>query len=93
MIRVEKAGLKMEVRTQVQASAFLKNGWTICEEASDGKTSTRETSDSDGAYSKTIINRMPISELRLLAEKECVPDFGEKTGAELKKALIQKFGL
>lgn len=92
MIRVEKAGLKMEVRTQVQASAFLKNGWSICEETS-GEEMAVETSDCGDTYSKTIINRMPISELRLLAEREGVPDFEEKTGVELKKALIQKFGL
>lgn len=45
------------------------------------------------SYSKTEINRMPIAELRVLAEEEGIVDFGEKTGAELKKILIKKYGL
>ena len=43
-------------------------------------------------YTKTEINRMPVAELRNLAEKEGI-SIAEKTGAELKKALISKFGL
>lgn len=45
------------------------------------------------AYSKSEINRMPVAELKVLAEKENIADFEEKTGAELKKLLIQKYGL
>lgn len=44
-------------------------------------------------YSKSDINRMPVAELRALAEKESIKNYGEKTGAELKKLLIQKYGL
>ena len=44
-------------------------------------------------YSKTEINRMPVSELRALAEKEGIPGFDSKSGAELKKLLIQKYEL
>lgn len=44
-------------------------------------------------YSKTEINRMPVSELRTLAEKEGISNFESKTGAELKKLLIQKYEL
>ena len=43
-------------------------------------------------HSKSEINRMPVAELRNLAEKEGI-SIAEKTGAELKKALISKFGL
>ena len=44
-------------------------------------------------FSKTEINRMPIAELKELAEKEGIDEFGEKTGAELKKLLIAKYEL
>ena len=44
-------------------------------------------------YSKTEINRMPVSELRMLAEKEGISGFDSKPGSELKKLLIQKYGL
>lgn len=45
------------------------------------------------SYSKTEINRMPIAELRELAENEGIVGFDKKTGAELKKILIKKYGL
>lgn len=49
--------------------------------------------DQPVSYSKTEINRMPIADLRALAEKENISGFEEKTGAELKKLLIKKYGL
>ena len=45
------------------------------------------------SYSKTEINRMPVSELRELAEKEDISGFDSKPGSELKKLLIRKYGL
>ena len=42
-------------------------------------------------YNKTIINRMSTAELKDLAKENDIND--EMTGAELKKALIAKFGL
>lgn len=45
------------------------------------------------SYSKTEINRMPIAELRRLAERKGISDFDKKTGAELKKNLINSFNL
>lgn len=47
----------------------------------------------ESCYSKSEINRMPVAELRILAKKEEIEGFGEKTGAELKKLLIQKYEL
>lgn len=44
-------------------------------------------------YSKSEISRMPIAELKALAESENIADFNAKTGAELKKLLIEKFEL
>lgn len=43
------------------------------------------------AYTKTEINRMSTAELKDLAKENDIDD--EMTGAELKKALIAKFGL
>ena len=42
-------------------------------------------------YNKTVINRMSTAELKDLAKENGIDD--EMTGAELKKALIAKFGL
>ena len=44
-------------------------------------------------YTKTEINRMSTSELQTLALENCVDGSNEMTGAELKKVLIEKFGL
>lgn len=42
-------------------------------------------------YTKTDINRMSTAELKDLAKENGISD--EMTGAELKKTLIEKFGL
>ena len=44
-------------------------------------------------YTKTEINRMSTSELQTLALENGVDGSDEMTGAELKKVLIEKFGL
>lgn len=44
-------------------------------------------------YTKTEINRLPTSELRELAKENGIDNANENTGAELKKMLIEKFGL
>lgn len=44
-------------------------------------------------YSKTDINRMSTAELKTLAIEQGVVDASEMTGSELKKVLIEKFGL
>ena len=43
------------------------------------------------AYTKTEINRMPIVELKRMAIENDIDD--SLSGAEIKKALIDKFGL
>lgn len=45
------------------------------------------------AYSKTEINRMSTAELKELAKEQNVDNSESMTGADLKKALIEKFGL
>ena len=44
-------------------------------------------------YTKTEINRMSTAELQELALENGVDGSNEMTGAELKKVLIEKFGL
>ena len=44
-------------------------------------------------YTKTEINRMNTAELQALALENGVDGSNEMTGAELKKVLIEKFGL
>ena len=44
-------------------------------------------------YTKTEINRMSTAELQILALENGVDGSDEMTGAELKKVLIEKFGL
>ena len=50
--------------------------------------------ETDGnSYNKTEINRMSILDLKKLAKKQGIKGIEEMTGAELKKVLIEKFGL
>ena len=51
------------------------------------------TSSKHENLTKTDINRMTTAELKELAEKEEIDGFEEMTGGELKKVLIEKFGL
>lgn len=47
----------------------------------------------ENSYSKTEINRMSTFDLKKLAKKQGIKGTEEMTGAELKKVLIEKFGL
>ena len=44
-------------------------------------------------YTKTEINRLSTAELKSLALKQGIDNAEEMTGADLKKVLIEKFGL
>ena len=44
-------------------------------------------------YTKTDINRMSTSDLKSLAKSEGIKDADTLSGADLKKVLIEKFGL
>lgn len=54
-------------------------------------TPTKESKDDN--LTKTDINRMTTAELKELAGKEEIEGFDDMTGAELKKVLIEKYGL
>lgn len=44
-------------------------------------------------FTKTTINRMPTADLQALATEQGVENANEISGSELKKLLIEKFGL
>ena len=52
-----------------------------------------KTENGQNQYTKTEINRMTTAELQTLALENGVDGSDEMTGAELKKVLIEKFGL
>ena len=52
-----------------------------------------KTENGQNKYTKTEINRMSTAELQTLALENGVDGSDEMTGAELKKVLIEKFGL
>ena len=52
-----------------------------------------KTENAQNQYTKTEINRMSTAELQALALENGVDGSDEMTGAELKKVLIEKFGL
>ena len=47
----------------------------------------------EAKYTKTEINRMSTAELKEVAKLNGVNDADDMTGGELKKVLIEKFGL
>lgn len=52
-----------------------------------------KTENGQNQYTKTEINRMSTAELQALALENGVDGSDEMTGAELKKVLIERFGL
>ena len=52
-----------------------------------------KTENGQNQYTKTEINRMSTAELQELALENGIDGSNEMTGAELKKVLIEKFGL
>ena len=52
-----------------------------------------KTENGQNQYTKTEINRMSTAELQELALENGIDCADEMTGAELKKVLIEKFGL
>ena len=52
-----------------------------------------KTENGQNQYTKTEINRMSTAELQALALENSIDGSDEMTGAELKKVLIEHFGL
>lgn len=108
MIRLRKGdSITMAVRDNNQAAAFLNNGWTIISENETVKEVPKETpkvdfsevmnppeeTKTDTKLTKTDINRMSLVDLKDLAAKEGLSDVDSKSGADLKKELIEHFNL
>jgi hypothetical protein len=56
MIKLEKDGVKMGARNDIQASAFIKNGWIVIEEG------TESTSESNTPKEAPKRGRKPKTE-------------------------------
>jgi hypothetical protein len=87
----------MAVRDEHQLAAFLNNGWVKCDEEEE-KTDFPQHMDppeepKEASYTKTDINRLSTAELKDLATKEGLSDVENKSGADLKKELIEHYGL
>lgn len=52
-----------------------------------------KTLDGKKSYRKSDISKMPAAELQELAESEDIENATELTGSELKKSIIEKYGL
>lgn len=52
-----------------------------------------KTENGQNQYTKTEINRMSTAELQALAIENCIDGADSMTGADLKKVLIEHFGL
>ena len=95
MIKLIKDNRVFEVRTDVQASAFINNGWEIVK---DKLVTPKETTKVDVVeqvtqstpYTKTDINRMSTADLQKLADNNGVDNAKELSGSKLKKILIDK---
>lgn len=86
-----RSGLKVsDERLNELAGSQNKQGKPLIEwiEIVEGKNVREEK-----VYTKTEINRMPITDLKELASKNGIENAEELTGAELKKILIEKFEL
>ena len=77
---------KSENKANTKPQEVLK---TKVEEVDENRNAQRLVT-SDG-YTKTEINRMPTADLKELAKEQGIDD--ELSGADIKKALIKKFGL
>ena len=53
----------------------------------------KDDTKEEKTYTKTEIFRMSNAELQKLAKEQGIKDVEEKTGSELKKLLVQHFGL
>ena len=77
---------KAENKANTKPQEVLK---TKVEEVDENRNAQRLVT-SDG-YTKTEINRMSTADLKELAKEQGIDD--ELSGADIKKALIKKFGL
>ena len=75
------------------SSSKNKRGEPLIEFVGEEKKVDKETTEDGFIYTKTEVNRMSTAELKELAKLHGVEDAYEMTGGEIKKVLIEKFGL
>ena len=80
---VNKNGVWYPSGAEVPESARTSKNITA-----DEKAETKENQ-----YTKTDINRMSTAELKALAKEQGIENAKDMTGGELKKNLIEEFGL
>lgn len=92
---VVKNGVVMAARDKNQLAAFLNNGWSLSDTAEKAEKTVADTVPFYGEvkYTKTDISRMSTADLQSLATAQGMENAKELSGAELKKILIEKFGL
>ena len=93
MIKLEKNGRTMEARTEVQASAFINNGWKKVEDVNSSTKELVNGNEEKVEYKKSDISRMNKEALKELATKLGVKFTDETTGDKLKEEIIAKLGL
>ena len=92
MTRIVKDGVVMVARDGNQLAAFLNNGWEACEENQIAENHTKQEEEKK-SYTKTEINRLSTDELQALASENGIDGADNMTGTDLKKILLEKFGL
>lgn len=93
MIKFEKNGRTMEARTDVQASAFINNGWKKVDVENPSTENQSDDTNENKEYKKSDISRMNKETLKELATKIGVEFTEETTGEKLKEEIIAKLGL
>lgn len=99
-----RTGLKVsEERIKELAGKNNKQGQSLIAKTEDDSTRNVKPEEEcelpfvevpqTSAYTKTQINRMPTADLKQLASSIGIENADEMTGAELKKQLINAFGL
>lgn len=81
--------MKFDYKVKYKGKWYLP-GEEISEET---VTEVKEEIPEETAYTKTEINRMSTADLQKLATDYGISGAEEISGAELKKILIEKFGL
>lgn len=72
---------------------FYHTGSDVPVETKDFEIKQDTNVKNEESYTKTDINKMPIAELKDLAISIGITDAENKTGSELKKSLIEFYGL
>lgn len=93
MIKLEKNGRTMEARTEVQASAFINNGWKKVDVENPSTENQSDGTNEKKEYKKSDISRMNKETLKELATKIGVEFTEETTGEKLKEEIIAKLEL